>query len=36
MMLENYDLAEIKYSESSALLQYQTWNIKRSVCVRSL
>lgn len=35
MMLENDDLAEIKYSES-ALLQYQTWNIKRSVCVRSL
>lgn len=30
------DLAENKYSESSALLQYQTWNIKRSVCVRSL
>lgn len=30
------DLAEIKYSESSALLQYQTENIKRSVCVRSL
>lgn len=29
------DLAEIKYSVS-ALLQYQTWNIKRSVCVRSL
>lgn len=29
------DLAENKYSESS-LLQYQTWNIKRSVCVRSL
>lgn len=29
------DLAKIKYSES-ALLQYQTWNIKRSVCVRSL
>lgn len=29
------DLAKNKYSES-ALLQYQTENIKRSVCVRSL
>lgn len=29
------DFAENKYS-GSALLQYQTWNIKRSVCVRSL